>query len=554
MLLDISIRQIVLIDRLEMAFGAGLCVLTGETGAGKSILLDALALALGARADAALLANGATEGSVAAAFAPPSDHPAHALLAEHGIAAEERLVLRRTLTGDGRGRAFVNDQPVGVALLKRLGDSLVEIQGQGAEQGLLSPVNHRALLDAFAGLAPQVAATRAAHARLAAARAAFDAAESAANKARADEEFLRHAAAELAELDPQPGEEATLAESRALMMQAEKIVAALGEAADALEEQGGVDSRLRTARRALERVAPRAQGRLDGALQSLEAAAAAVSEAAAQVEATARALEHDPAKQEATETRLFALKAVARKHQTTVDALPALAEEMRERLAGLTRHDATVRAAATELAAAEAAFAAAATALGESRRAAGHALDKAVARELAPLKLEKAKFVTAIEALSREQWGPEGAERVVFEVSTNPGQAPGPLHRVASGGELARFMLALQASLARKGPAPTLVFDEVDRGVGGATAAAVGARLAKLARGAQVLVITHSPQVAAQGAQHWRIAKSGSRSATTRVEQLDAGGRREEIARMLAGTTVTPEARAAAERLMQGAS
>jgi DNA repair protein RecN (Recombination protein N) len=537
-----------------MAFGPGLCVLTGETGAGKSILLDALALALGARADTGLLAAGTKEGSVVAEFAPPDGHPAHALLAEHGIAAEERLVLRRVLTSDGRGRAFVNDQSVGVALLKRLGDSLVEIQGQGAEQGLLAPVNHRALLDAFADLGPQLAATRAAHARLVAARAALEAEESAAAKAHSEEDFLRHAAEELAELAPQPGEEEKLAEERALMMQAEKILGALTEASGALEQQGGVDSRLRTARRALERVAPRAQGRLDPTLQALEQAAIAVDEAARQVEATARALEHDPDKLEALETRLFALKGAARKHQTTVEALPALAAEMRDRLAGLDKHEATIRAAAAELAAADAAFVAAVTALGEARGAAGQALDKAVARELGPLKLDKAKFITTIEAQPREAWGPDGAERVVFEVATNPGQPPAPLHRIASGGELARFMLALQASLARKGPAPTLVFDEVDRGVGGATAAAVGARLAKLARGAQVLVITHSPQVAAQGAQHWRIAKSVGRSATTRVELLDGQGRREEIARMLAGTTVTPEARAAAERLMQGAT
>jgi DNA repair protein RecN (Recombination protein N) len=554
MLLDISIRQIVLIDRLEMAFGPGLCVLTGETGAGKSILLDSLALALGARADAGLLATGAKEGSVVAEFAPPAGHPAHAMLAEHGIGAEERLVLRRVLTADGRGRAFVNDQPVGVNLLKRLGDSLVEIQGQGAEQGLLAPANHRALLDAFAGLGPQLAATRTAHARLAMARTALEEAEAAATKARAEEEFLRHAAKELAELDPQPEEEQKLAELRGLMMQSEKIVGALSEATEALEQQGGVDSRLRTARRALERAAPRAQGRLDGALQALEAAAIAVNEAALLVETTARALEHDPAKLEDTETRLFALKAAARKHQTTVEALPALAAAMQDRLAGLERQDAAVRAAAAERMAAEAEFVAAAEALSKGRRAAAQALDKAVARELAPLKLEKAKFVTTIESQAREAWGAEGAERVVFEVSTNPGQAPGALHRIASGGELARFMLALQAALSRKGPAPTLVFDEVDRGVGGATAAAVGARLAKLAKGAQVLVITHSPQVAAQGSQHWRIAKSGGRTTVTRVEQLDDAGRREEIARMLAGSTVTPEARAAAERLMQGAS
>jgi len=554
MLLGLSIRQIVLIDRLEMAFAPGLCVLTGETGAGKSILLDALALALGARADAGLIANGAKEGAVVAEFAPPPEHPAHAMLAEHGIAAEDRLVLRRVLTADGRGRAFVNDQPVGVALLKRLGDSLVEIQGQGAEQGLLAPANHRVLLDAFAGLGPRVAATRMAHARSVAARVALDAAEAAAAKARADEEFLRHAAAELSELDAQAGEEERLAETRSLMMQSEKIMTALAEATAALEQQGGVEPRLRTARRVLERVATRAQGRLDAVLQALEAAAIAVDEAASQVEAAARALEHDPAKQDAIEARLFALKAAARKHHTAVDALPALAESFRDRLVGLERNDAAVRAARNEVTASEAEFVAAATRLTEGRRAAAQTLDKAMLRELAPVKLEKARFTTAIEPLAREAWGPEGAERVVFEVSTNPGQPPGPLHRIASGGELARFMLALQAALARKGPAPTLVFDEVDHGVGGATAAAVGARLGKLAKAAQVLVITHSPQVAAQGAQHWRIAKSGSRSAATKVELLDAGGRREEIARMLAGAQVTPEARAAADRLMQGVS
>ena len=557
MLSGLIIRDIVLIERLELAFKAGLCVLTGETGAGKSILLDALGLALGMRAEASLVRHGAEQGSVSASFTVPADHPANALLREQGLAPETELVLRRMVGADGRSRGFVNDQPISVGLLRRLGGSLVEIHGQSEEQGLLDSATHRTMLDAFAGLAPQLDAVRAAHAAMRASEAAFAETEAAITLARRDEDYLRHALQELERLDPKPDEEAALAARRTLLMHGEKVAEALRDAAGALEESGGVESRLRAAERAVERVAERAGGRLAGVLLALERAQVEAAEATAALAAASRDLDLDPAGLERLEERLFALRALARKHNCQVDALPALRQEFAGRLAAVEDGGDRLAALGRQRQQAIAAYRQAAEALSQARGKAATRLDKAVMGELMPLKLGAAKFRTQLTRIEEAEWSAQGIDRVSFLVATNPGAAPGPLAKIASGGELSRFMLALKVVLARQGSAPTLVFDEVDHGVGGATAAAVGERLARLAKDLQVLVVTHSPQVAARGDYHWRVAKAadgskGKAITQVMVSELSRSDRHEEIARMLAGATVTAQARAAAESLLLG--
>jgi DNA repair protein RecN (Recombination protein N) len=552
MLAGLSVGDVVLIDRLGLRLRAGLNVLTGETGAGKSILLDALGLALGSRADAGLVRPGAAQASVAAEFDLPAAHPARALLDEHGLPAEDALVLRRVLGADGRSRAYVNDQPVGVALLRELGDLLVEVHGQHDERGLLNPAGHRALLDEYGALAKQKDACRAAHAAWREAEEAALRAEEELAKARADEEWLRYAAAELQALDPKEGEEAELAEQRALLQQGEKLAEALAEAQAALSAGGGLDARLRTAERALARVAARAGGRLDAALTALDRAAGEVTEAIAAVEQAGEALDLDPRRLEALEERLFALRDLARKHRAAVDALPALRRDLELRLAAVEDGGAQLSALRKRAGEARARFVEAAQALSKGRAAAARRLDKSVNAELAPLKLDRAKFQTAVEALPEADWTGEGADRVAFRIATNPGSPAGPLSRIASGGELSRFMLALKVALAQTRSATTLIFDEVDRGVGGAVADKVGERLARLAREAQILVVTHSPQVAARGEHHFRVAKQeNGKLMRTEVAPLDETQRREEIARMLSGAEVTSEARAAAESLLQ---
>ena len=557
MLAALDIRDIVLIDRLDLTLADGLGVLTGETGAGKSILLDALGLALGARADAGLLRHGAAQGSVAAVFDLPAGHPARAVLAEQGLAEDDELVLRRVLSPDGKSRAFVNDQPVSVALLKRLGALLVEMHGQAAEQGLLDAAVHRELLDAFGGLGESVAAVAAAFARMRDTATAAERAAAEAARAQGDADYLRHMAQELATLDPKPGEEAELAEMRSLLQAGEKLAGALGEATAALEENGGVESRLRLALRALERVADRAAGRFDAALAALDRALTEAGEAGLQLAAAGRALDLDPARLERAEERLFALRAVARKHNVAVDDLAASRSDFEQRLAAIEDGGAALAKLRQAAEAARADYRTAAAGLRAARQRSAAKLDKAVAKELPPLKLGNARFATRLVELTENEWSAAGTERVMFEVATNPGLPPGPLSKIASGGELSRFMLALRVVLAGQGAATTLIFDEVDRGIGGATADAVGERLARLAARVQVLVVTHSPQVAARGTHHWRIAKGERRNGkavttVTQVEKLDEAARREEIARMLAGARITDEARAAAESLMQG--
>ena len=553
MLQTLSIRGIVLIERLTVEFQPGLSVLTGETGAGKSILLDALGLALGARADSALVRPGVEAASIAATFEVPVDHAARALIAEHGIEADGDgpLILRRTLTPDGRSRAFVNDQPVSVGLLRRLGDVLVDIHGQFDNQRLISPLTHRRLLDAHGGLGRQAAAVVTAWQAWQEARAASEAAATDTATARRDEDLLRHANSTLAALDPKLGEEETLAQSRAMMMHGEKLLEAIRQASAELQGGRGAESTLRAAVRHLERAAALADGRFAPTIALLDQAAEEAAEAVSQLERLAGAVDLDPRRLEVVEERLFALRGEARKHGVGADDLPALRQSIAGRLAAI--EDGGAAQARLDRLTAErcSAYTAAADKLSEARRRASRKLDTAVAGELEPLRLGGARFKTVVDPLPEAEWGPQGRDHVVFQVATNPGQAPGPLGRISSGGELARFMLALKVVLARADPVPTIVFDEVDAGVGGAVAAAVGERLARLAEDFQVLVVTHSPQVAARGLHHWRVSKSmNAPGAHTAVDILEEADRREEIARMLAGIHITDEARAAAASLL----
>ena len=560
MLTALSIRDVVLIERLDLGFGPGLTVLTGETGAGKSILLDSLGLALGERAESGLVRVGAEQATVAAEFAPPPAHPAFALLAEQGIEADDGIVLRRVLSRDGRSRAFVNDAPVGAGLLRRVGALLVEVQGQHDQMGLADPAGHVALLDAY-GVAPVLRETVAArHRGWRTAAVALAAARDAIAAARRDEAWLRHAVEELSTLAPTPGEEEALAAERQRMQQGEKraeaIAAALAELAPRDRRSHGPAASLRAASRALQRLTPPPAGDADptdptAALALLEQAETALAEAETLLGRLADSADMDPRLLERTEERLFALRAAARKHSVAVADLPGLLASLRERLAALETGEAAVADLERDADAARAAYVAACGELSRMRRTAAARLDRAVAAELPPLKLERARFVTDIGTLDETAWNALGADAVRFLIATNPGQEPGPLGRVASGGELSRLLLALKVVLAGGSPVPTTVFDEVDSGVGGATAAAVGERLARVAGRVQVLLVTHSPQVAARGAAHLLVAKLDRRGhSETVVEPLDGAARREEIARMLAGETVTEAARAAADSLL----
>jgi DNA repair protein RecN (Recombination protein N) len=553
MLTGLSIRDVVLIDRLDLEFQPALTALTGETGAGKSILLDALGLALGARADAGLVRAGAEQAVVAATFEVAPKHALRTRLADQGIEAEGAVILRRTLTRDGRSRAFVNDQPVAVGLLREIGGALVEVQGQFEQRGLIDTATHCALLDAFGGsaLAECAAAVEAAWKRWRELEAQKQAAAEAGARADADEAFLRHAVGEIDALDPKPEEEESLARDRALLMNREKLVQALGDALTQLAGERAAEHGVAAARRALDRAAAQAGGRLDAPLAALDRAAAELADAIAQLQALGADDDLDPARLEKIEERLFALKALARKHRAEVKDLPRLRQDLAQRLAAIDDRAGAVERLTKDAAAARAAYLAAAEQLSALRRAAAAKLDKGVAAELPPLKLERAAFATVVARAEEPDWSVHGIDRVRFEAATNPGQPPGPLNKIASGGELSRFMLALKVVLAKADPVPTLVFDEVDSGIGGATADAVGERLARLANDVQILVVTHSPQVAARAQQQMRVTKAAAKGATvTRVDALVAADRREEIARMLSGAAITDEARAAAGRLI----
>ncbi|HUK09934.1 MAG TPA: DNA repair protein RecN [Stellaceae bacterium] len=556
MLRSLTIRDVVLIDRLELTFHSGLGVLTGETGAGKSILLDALGLALGSRAESGLVRTGAEQAAVAAEFSVPRDHPALAVLSEQGLEAapEDGLILRRVLTADGRSRAFINDQPASIGLLREVGELLVEIEGQFAQRGLLDAETHRDALDAFGGYGARLRALSTAWREWREAWREHVMGEERLAKARADEEYLRHSLAELDALKPEDGEERRLAEQRGFLQQRERLGEALEAALAELAGERGAEHAVGTALRPLERLRDKIGERLDPAVSALERAQSELREAAAQIETALRELGPSGPSLEQVEERLFALRGLARKHAVAVDALPRLREEIAVKVAALEDGGDAVRRLARRASEARNAYVAIAGQVSEQRRVSAKALDTAVARELKPLKLEKARFATVLTRLDERDWGEHGAERVHFEVTTNPGAPPGALAKIASGGELARFLLALKVVLARTLPATTLVFDEVDSGIGGAVAAAVGERLHRLGQSLQVLVVTHSPQVAAKGQHHWRVAKRQAASKTlTTVAELTAAERREEIARMLSGSTVTAEARAAAASLMETA-
>jgi DNA repair protein RecN (Recombination protein N) len=554
MLTGLSIRNVVIIETLNISFGDGLSVLTGETGAGKSILLDSLGLALGGRSEARLLRPGADQAVVTAEFALPPESPIEAMLTEQGIESEGDLFLRRALGSDGRSRAFVNDQPVSIGFLRQIGDALVEIQGQFDERGLMNQATHRDVLDAFAGLGGQTAAVRAAFATLQRTRSELAQAKADAERARADEDFLRHAADELAKLAPAAGEEAQLADTRQLLMNAEQVAEALKLALTEIEGEDGADSRLRKALGQIQRAAGKAGGALDAVAEALERTVAESDEAMSALANAAADIDLDGSRLAEVEERLYALRDIARKHRVEVDDLPALRERIDGKLALVENQTGRLDALAAAERKAREDYTAKAETLRAQRHQAAAGLDKAVNAELPPLKLEKAAFSTAIEALPEDQWGENGIDRISFQVTTNPGTPPGPLSKIASGGELSRFMLALKVVLAAAGGPTTLVFDEVDSGVGGATADAVGQRLAQLAGARQVLVVTHSPQVAARGNDHLRVEKhaGGANDMVTGVDRLIDGDRREEIARMLSGSQITDEARAAADRLIHG--
>jgi DNA repair protein RecN (Recombination protein N) len=564
MLIGLGVRDVVLIERLDLAFGSGLTALTGETGAGKSILLDALGLASGRRADAGLVRRGADQAIASAIFAPGSGHAVWSILEEKGLgcAPDEDLVLRRTLSSDGRSRAFVNDQPATVAVLRELSALLLEVHGQHETVGLLDGATHRPLLDAFGALGPELAACADAWSQWRAARDKAQALVDAAGRSAEESAELSARLGELDRLDPRDGEEAALAEERALLGAAEKMLADISAAAEAMGG-GALSQRLGQALRALERARDRALATgadaesrsvqlIAAAIQAAGGALSELAEAEAAIDAAASAFDVEPDRLDKVEERLFALRAAARRLGVPVDALPAARAEIAARLHAIEDGEGSLAAAKAAAAAARSAYDAAARDLTAARRAAGDRLGAAVAAELAPLRLGNARFRVSVEPAADDRAGPSGADRVQFEIATNPGASFGPLGSIASGGELARLALALKVALAGRGAEqPLMIFDEVDQGVGGAVADAVGQRLKHLAAQGQVLVVTHNPQIAARADSHWRVIKrEDGPKVRTDVEALSPAAREEEIARMLSGAEITEAARAAARALM----
>ena len=549
MLRALDIRDILIIDHLELEFQPGLNVLTGETGAGKSILLDSLGFVLGWRGRAELMRQGADQGEVMAEFDLAPGHPARAVLAEAGLPEDDTLLLRRVNSRDGRKTAYVNDRRCSGEVLRQLSDTLVELHGQQDDRGLLNPRGHRALLDEYGGLEAGRGAVRQAWREMREARVALDEAEAALEKARADEDFLRHAVGELDKLSPEPGEEEELDRRRRMMQAAERIREDVAKAQAALGHEGA-EGAAGDALRWLEGVSDSAEGELDEPMAAIGRAMVELDEAASGVGRFLDALSFNPTELEEAEERLFAIRALARKHGVMADELAGFADDLRTRLNAVEQGDADIAALRSAVTKAEEAYGAAADKLSASRKDAAARLDKAMSNELAPLKMERAAFETKIDTVEA---GPDGQDGVTFTVATNPGAPAGPLNKIASGGELSRFLLALKVCLTGDDSPVTMIFDEIDRGVGGATADAVGRRLARLADQGQVLVVTHSPQVAARAAHHWQVAKrvEGEQTLST-VAPLAGSERVDEIARMLSGDTVTAEARAAAEALMAG--
>lgn len=549
MLRGLDIRDMLIIDHLSLEFSSGLNVLTGETGAGKSILLDSLGFVLGWRGRADLVRSGQDQGEVSAWFDLGPSHPARAVLQEAGIPIEDELILRRVNTRDGRKTAWINDRRVSGEVLRAVSEHLVELHGQHDDRGLLDPKGHRDLLDTFGGHDDMLTAVSAAYRALRAAEKDLRTAESAQEELRAEEEFLRHAVDEFQELAPEVGEEAELDSCRRLMQVAEKIRADIAHAAQALGREGA-EGMMSDAMRWLDGAADAAEGRLEEPLAALSRAMVELDDAAQGVEACLDALEFNPHDLELAEERLFAIRALARKHTVAPDELPALAQDLTAKLDLLDMGAGGLKELNAAVAAAQAAYDEAAGVLSRARKSAAQALDLAMGAELAPLKMERAVFTTQVKDADPSA---TGVDQLDFVVATNPGAPAGPLAKIASGGELSRFLLALKVCLSRDGAQNTMIFDEIDRGVGGATADAVGRRLSRLAQDAQVLVVTHSPQVAALGDRHFQVAKQQSADITlSRVELLSDTARVNEIARMISGDTITTEARAAARTLIEG--
>ncbi|MCK8462502.1 DNA repair protein RecN [Aliiroseovarius sp. S1339] len=550
MLRGLDIRDLLIIDRLELEFQPGLNVLTGETGAGKSILLDSLGFVLGWRGRADLVRAGAEQGEVTAIFDLPDGHPARAVLDDAGMPVEDELVLRRVNRADGRKTAWVNDRRASGEVLRALSDTLVELHGQQDDRGLLNPRVHRQLLDEFGGHGAQLDATRTAWRDLSRAQRALDRARADLEAAQAEEEFLRHAVGELDTLAPMSGEDAELDSRRRLMQAAERIGEDITKAHQALGAGEGAEARMGDALRWLEGVADQAGETLDAPISALGRALSELGDAVQGVEAAMESLTFNPHELETVEERLFAIRAMARKHKVAPDDLGAFAEDLRARLVALDAGVGAIAGLEQDVADAQARYDTTATKLTRARTAAAKDLDKAMSGELAPLKMERAVFTTA---LSVADGGPEGRDQVTFTVATNPGAPSGPLNKIASGGELSRFLLALKVCLTREADGLTMIFDEIDRGVGGATADAVGRRLSALSDGGQVLVVTHSPQVAALGDHHWQVQKSVMDGMTrSTVLALDDAARVDEVARMISGDTITEAGRAAAKELLGG--
>ncbi len=548
MLTALSIQNVVLIERLNIEFQSGLCALTGETGAGKSILLDSLGLALGARSESGLVRKGADQASVSAAFQVVENHPAFKILQEGGISvdAADDFILRRSVTKDGRSKAYINDQPVSAGLLRQIGEMLIEIHGQFDTQGLLNPTTHRQMLDDYTGLNNPLAGHWE-NWRVAA--QALEDLKSSAQASRAEEEYLRSALEDLDSLDPQAGEEKILASLRERLMHREQVLEALNNAYHALN---GENDPVRSAWAALDKIADKIGEQGKGAIGALDRASSEIQEALSEIQRLSSDLESSEHDLGSIDDRLFELRAQARKHDCVVDDLAGMREEIAGKLNAIEHADDLLADTVKKADAAKAAYIKEAEKVSKAREKAAQKLDKLVAQELPPLKLEKAQFVTNIERLGESEWGAGGVDRVRFLVATNPGSEPGPLNKIASGGEMSRFMLALKVVMAEVGCAGSLIFDEVDAGIGGSTADAVGERLAKLARDKQVMVVTHAPQVAARASHHWIVQKDGGDDLRTSVVPLEQGQpRREEIARMLAGATITEEARAAADKLLE---
>ena len=552
MLQSLSIRNVVLIDKLDLDFKSGLSVLTGETGAGKSILLDSLGLVLGNRAETSLIRQGEDKLSVTATFeVKDKNNPLFALCEEYELEVDDEITIKRSLNKDGKGKIFFNDQPISAKLLKELGKYLVEVHGQFDNQGLLNPANHRDVLDAYAGYKNLLVEVKEKFANYKKAKAARLEAENNVAKAKSDEDALRHWVDELEKLNPEKGEEESLSKKRLEMMNAEKIIESLSYAYGALTQGADVQSAIRQAQSAMDKANSLVEGKYDDIVNMLEQALIDVNEAVNELEEASQNVNLNPNELENIESRLFALRGLARKHQTTIDDLPDVLADFKHRLSTIELGEEGINELRRAEEQAKTDYIKAATELSSRRKAVALQLDNQVMVELPPLKMEKARFVTIVEKLDESAWNESGFDNVYFTVATNPNSPQGPINKIASGGELARFMLALKVNLAQSSSVSTMIFDEVDAGVGGATAQAVGERLARLAHDVQVLVVTHSPQVASRGNHHFKVEKNTVENiTTTKVRELNDIERHEEIARMLAGEKITDEARAAARVLI----